>query len=77
MAGVQVFEELCSTCPSQLVLDVGQPVAAGGHGEPGEPGDMHALLGAQVRHDVLALRGLPEAGGELRLEDEQVLGVPV
>lgn len=77
MTSVQVFEELCSTCPPKLVFHVGQPVADGGHGEAGEPRDVHALLGAQIGHDVLPFRRLPETGCKLGLQDQQVLRVPV
>lgn len=77
MPCVEVLEEFCSPCPSQLVLHIGQPVADGGHGEARELGDVHALLRAQVRHDVLALRCLPQTRGKLGLQDEQVLWVPV
>lgn len=77
LAGVHVLQELGPASPPELVLDVGQPVRDGGHGEACELADVNPLLGAEVRHGVAALRGLPQTRAELSLEDEEVLGVPV
>lgn len=55
MAGVKVLEELCSARSPQLILDVSQPVADGGHGQARETRYMHSFLRAEIVDDVLSL----------------------
>ena len=74
---VHVFQKLGPARLPELVLDVGEPVADGGHGEPRELRDLHPLLRTQVGQQVFALGGLEEAGGKLGLQDQEMLGVPV
>lgn len=48
VASVHVLQKLGPSSFSKLVLDVGKPVADGGHGKPGELGDVHPLLRPKV-----------------------------
>ena len=77
VAFVHVFQELGPARFPKLVLDVGEPVADGGHRESRKLRDLHPLLRAQVGQQVFALGGLEEAGGKLSLQDQKMLGVPV